>query len=102
MPNSNDHLKKWEDLIDTVDKTTIPMDYISRIYLQFNDGRDPKTFDIESLREQGYNREALEEIIAEVLREEDDDVYALDVFVDVEHVARMAMTETEKLLKNLK
>jgi hypothetical protein len=102
MLADNKHLAQWEELIDAVDKTNIPMHFINRIIIHFIDQSvDPKPVNVLEFRQNGFSNDEIEEILSEIIHESNSSVYAMDFFVDVENVAIEVQRETEKILHKL-
>lgn len=102
MPGTKQQLEQWEELIDAVDKTNIPVSLINRVVINFTDESIPsKNINVQEFRRQGYTDDEIEEIIAEIIHESNSSVYALDFFVDVESVASEVQKETKKILHKL-
>lgn len=96
------YLRQWEELIDAVDKTNIPVSFINRVILNFTDrDLESKTIDVRAFRKQGFSNDEIEDIISQIILDSGSKVYAMEFFVDVENVAIEVQKETEKLLYKL-
>ena len=97
---SDDFLAKWEDLVDNVEKTDVPIECIKRLVIKLKDGKR-RYLNIATLRKKGYYPEELEQVLNDKLAEYDGDIENIDFFVDVEAVAELVQKETDTILGNL-
>ncbi len=92
--------ERWEQIIEDVDKTKIPMEFIKKLVLKLR-GRKQRTINIERMVEAGYDSEEIELAVVEKLQEYDDDMTSIEFILDVEGIANMVQPETDQLLKKL-
>ena len=97
---SDDFLKKWEDLVDNVEKTDVPVECIKRLVIKLKDGKR-RYLNIATLRKKGYDPLELEQVLNDKLSEYDGNIENIDFFVDVEAVAELVQKETDTILGNL-
>jgi len=97
---SDDFLKKWENLVDNVEKTDVPVECIKRLVIKLKDGKR-RYLNIATLRKKGYYPEELEQVLNDKLAEYDGNIENIDFFVDVEAVAELVQKETDTILGNL-
>ena len=97
---SDDFLAKWEDLVDDVEKTDVPVECIKRLVIKLKDGKR-RYLNIATLRKKGYYPEELEQVLNDKLAEYDGEIENIDFFVDVEAVAELVQKETDTILGNL-
>jgi hypothetical protein len=97
---SDDFLKKWEDLVDGVEKTDVPIECIKRLVIKLTDGKR-RYLNISTLRKKGYDPIELEEVLNDKLAEYDGMIENIDFFVDVEAVAEHVQKETDTILGKL-
>lgn len=97
---SDDFLAKWEDLVDDVEKTDVPVECIKRLVIKLKDGKR-RYLNIATLRKKGYYPEELEQVLNDKLAEYDGNIENIDFFVDVEAVAELVQKETDTILGNL-
>ena len=103
MQSDRETLQAWEDLIEAVDKSNIPMKFVNRLTLYFMDVElEPQDIEVRKLRQQGYTDDQIEMIIAEVIKETKSQVYSIEFMVDIENVASEVQHATEQILSNLK
>jgi len=95
-PTEKGFVERWSDIISSVEKTLIPIEYVKRVRVNNTDDETPKTIDIEEMKERGLTRETIESIYYDSLfGEKVDDI---DFYVDINAVARTVQRETNKLL----
>lgn len=91
---------KWEHLIDSVEKTRIPVEFIQKLVLRL-EGRRQRTINIRSLIDQGFDGDEIEETVSRKLEEYDDEMISIDFILDIEGIAKTVQPETDKILRNL-
>jgi len=97
---SPDVFEKWEHIVNDVEKTKIPIEFIKKIILKLN-GRRQRTINIQSLVKQGFDNEEIEEAVTRKLQEYDDEMMGIEFLLDIEGIAETVQPETDKMLKNL-
>lgn len=97
---SEEFLAKWEDLVDGVEKTDVPVECIKRLVIKLKDGKR-RYLNISTLRKKGYDPIELEEVLNDKLAEYDGMIENIDFFVDVEAVAEHVQRETDSILGKL-
>lgn len=101
MQQYNDEfLDRWEHLINEVNKTEVPLEFIKKIVIRLN-GKKQKTINLGTLRKQGLDWEEIETVVTRTLTAYGDTVCDLDFVVDIVSVAELIQPETDKLLKDL-
>lgn len=100
MPLSDEFLEKWEHIIDSVDKTEVPIECIKKVAIKLDGGRR-RYLNMKTLRKQGLDIEEIEAMLNQVLADYGERVKGIDFFVDVESVAEIIQPETDKILNNL-
>lgn len=91
---------KWESIIEDVEKTKIPVEFIHKLVLKL-DGRKQRTINIKSMIEQGFESEEIEEAVSRKLEEYDDQMVGIEFILDIQGIAETVQPETDKILKNL-
>lgn len=91
---------KWEHLIDSVEKTKIPVEFIRKLVLRL-EGRRQRTINIRAMLDQGFEGEEIEEAVSRKLEEYDDSMISIEFILDIEGIAATVQPETDKILKNL-
>lgn len=92
--------EKWEHIVNDVDKTKIPVEFIKKLVLKLKD-RKQRTINIKSLIRQGFDSDEIEEAVTRKLQEFDDDMIGIEFVLDIEGIAKTVQPETDKMLKNL-
>ena len=97
---SEEFLSRWEDLVEGVDKTDVPIDCIKRVVIKLKDGRR-RYLTMSTLRKIGLDPIELEGVLNQKLEEYDKQIQNVDFFVDVDQVADLIQPETDKMLGGL-
>ena len=97
---SPDLFKKWEHLVEGVNKEKIPVEFIKKLMLKMS-GRRKKTINVANLVSQGLDPDEIEEAISSVLDEYDEDIISIEFILDIEGIAEVVQPETDELLKGL-
>lgn len=98
---SPDFLRKWEHIIEDVDKQKIPIEFIKKLIIKTK-GKRQQTVNIKKFLEQGLAPEQIEEAISRKLSEYDDDILSIEFVLNIESIAETVQPETDKLLRNFK
>ncbi len=97
---SEEFLSRWEDLVEGVDKTNVPVECIKRVVIKLKDGRR-RYLNMSTLRKKGLDAYELEGVLDQKLEEYDKDIANVDFFVDVDQVAELIQPQTDKILGGL-
>ena len=100
----DEKLDDWETLIDTIDKTDIPIEFVRNINIMFYtpvDNVDEQDINIQRFRKEGFDDPGLEEIVQEVFNEHQNNIKSVHFYVDVSHVAEVVQLQTNILLKGM-
>jgi hypothetical protein len=100
MQFSNEFLKKWEHIIEEVNKTEIPLECIKKVVVRLH-GKKQRTINLATLKKQGLDMDELEIVLTRTLTELGDEVKDIDFVVDISEVAKILQPETDKLLNGL-
>ncbi len=92
--------QKWESIIDSTEKTKIPVEFIKKLVLKLNKRRQ-RTINIRSMIDQGFDSEEIEEVVTRKLEEYDSEMISIEFVLDIEGIAETVQPETDKILKNL-
>jgi hypothetical protein len=92
--------EKWEHIVEDVDKTKIPVEFIHKLVLKLKRRRQ-RTINIRSMIRQGFTNEDIEEIVSRKLEEFDDEMSGIEFILDIEGIANAVQPETDKMLRNL-
>jgi len=94
------YLDQWEEIINAVDKTHIPMRLINRIAIN-SDVEVKNEINVMDLRRLGYNEDLIKEIVSETILELETSAETLDYFLDVDYIAKTAQVHTDLILREL-
>ena len=92
--------KKWQDIVNDVDKKEVPIDVLQHIPVQLIDGTSI-TINIRELIDDGQNPQEIEQLLDEKFNQLDQYIKNVDFFVDIEKVVKTVQPETDKVLKGL-
>lgn len=93
--------QKWEHIVDEVDKTKIPVEFIKKLVLKL-DGRRQRTINIKSLFKQGLDSDEIELAVVRKLEEYDHEMIGIEFVLDIENIAETVQPTTDELLKLVK
>jgi hypothetical protein len=97
---SPDFLKKWEHIIDDVDKQKIPVEFIKKLVIKLQ-GKKQQTINIKKFLDQGLEPEQIEEAVSKRLYDLDDQILSVEFVLNLESIAETVQPETDKLLNKL-
>jgi len=97
---SPDFIKKWEHILEDVEKRKIPVEFIKKLVIKLQ-GKRQQTINIKKFLEQGLEPEQVEEAISRKLQEMDELITGVEFILDVENVAKVVQPETDRLLSKL-
>jgi Asp-tRNA(Asn)/Glu-tRNA(Gln) amidotransferase B subunit len=97
---TDDFHKRWEEIIDQVDKDHIPMHCVKKVIFRTT-SRKQKTINIKNLRSKGLNNDIIESMVDTYIKENEHDITSMEFVLDVEAVATVLQPETDKLLKGM-
>ena len=97
---SEEFLSRWEDLVEGVEKSDVPIECIKRVVIKLKDGRR-RYLNMSTLRKKGLDTYELEGVLNQKLEEYDRDIANVDFFVDVDQVAELIQPQTDKILGGL-
>lgn len=97
---SPEFLKKWEHILQDVDKNKIPLEFIKKFIIRL-ERRRQHTINVERLLKQGLEPHVIEEVVSRKLIELDDLVVGIEFTLNVESIAEAVQPETDKLLNGL-
>ena len=79
---SPEFLKKWEHILDDVDKQKIPVEFIKKLIIKLQ-GKKQQTINIEKFLDQGLTPEQIEEAISRKLMELDEFIVSVEFILNV-------------------
>lgn len=97
---SPDHLSKWEQLLESVEKKHVPVQFIKKIIIKML-GKKQQTINIQNLLKQGLEPEEVEEVVSRKLYELDPMIVSVEFILNVETIADVVQPETDKILGKL-
>jgi hypothetical protein len=100
MQLSDDFVAKWEHIISSVQKTSVPIECIKKVIMKL-DGRRRKTINFQTLKRQGLAIDEIEMLLNRQLEELGEEVIDLEFIVDVTAVAQIVQPETNRILNGL-
>lgn len=100
MHHDHDFLKKWEQIVNEVDKDHCPIECVKKVIFRTSD-RKQKTINIQQLRKQGFDNDSIENAVSAFINENDGYIASMELVLDVEAVAEIIQPETDKLLKGI-
>lgn len=97
---SPDNLSKWEQLLESVDKKHVPIQFIKKIIIKML-GKKQQTINIQNLLKQGLEPEEVEEVVSRKLYELDPMIVSVEFILNVQTIADVVQPETDKMLGKL-
>lgn len=92
--------KKWQEIVNDVDKKEVPIDLLQAISVLLIDGTTIN-INVKELIENDHNPAEIEAMLDEKFNELDSYIKTVDFFVDIDSVVSKVQPETEKVLKGL-
>lgn len=100
MQLDHDFLKKWEQIVNDVDKDHCPISCVKKVVFKTSD-RKQKTINLRTLRRQGFDNDSIEAAVTQFINENEEAISSMELVLDVEAVAEIVQPETDKLLKGI-
>lgn len=100
-----DRLKEWEQLINDVDKSDIPLRFVGSIKIVFREpvnGSNKTNISVHQMRMNDMSDEEIEERVEDFLAMHKENIKTVNFYVDVELVATIVEHHTDTLLKGTK
>lgn len=97
---SPDFIKKWEHILEDVEKNKVPVQFIKKLVIKLQ-GKKQQTINIQRFLSQGLDPEQIEEAVSRKLHELDDQINSVEFILDVQTIADTVQPETDQYLKNL-
>ena len=95
----DDFLKRWEDIVNAVDKDHCPITCVKKVIFLTQKGQ--KTNNIRNLRRQGIDEDSIEQAVSSFIESNETTIKSMELVLDVEAVAGIIQPETDKLLKDM-
>ena len=100
MQLTEDWLKRWEEVIEQVDKDHVPIECVKKVIFRITGGKQ-KTINLRRLKEQGLDGDAVHDLVDKFVQENSEFITNMEFVLDIEAVAQLLQPETDNLLKNL-
>jgi len=97
---SPDFFDKWEHILEDVEKSRIPIQFIKKLILKL-EGKKQQTINIQKFLSQGLDPDQVEEAISRKLDEMDHIIVSIEFILNIETIAEVVQPETDKLLQKL-
>lgn len=97
---SPEFLKKWEHIIEDVDKQKIPVEFIKKLVIKL-EGKRQQTINIKRFLDQGLEPSQIEEAVSRKLLEYDNQIVSVEFVLNIESIAEIVQPETDRLLGKL-
>jgi len=95
-----DDFEKWELVLNDVNKDTIPLNCVKKIFFKLKGGKQ-KTINLKKLRDSGLELEEIEIVVTRSMFDLQKDIVNMDFVIDVQTVADHIQPLTNKLLEKL-
>ena len=100
MQLTDDLLKKWEDIIDQVDKDHVPIECVKKIIFRIAGGKQ-KTINLRRLKDTGLDTDEIHNVVDRYVQEHSDNIVNMEFVLDIQAVAELLQPETDKLLQGI-
>lgn len=97
---SPDFLSKWEHILEDVEKSRVPVQFVKKIVVRMV-GKKQHTINIQQLFKQGLSPDEVEEVISRKLNELDPLINSFEFVLNLESIAETVQPETDRLLGKL-
>lgn len=97
---SPEFIKKWEHILEDVEKQKIPVQFIKKIIVKL-EGKRQQTINIEKFLSQGLDPDQIEDAVGRKLHELDDQISTVEFILNVQNIADTVQPETDRLLGKL-
>jgi len=98
---SPEFIKKWEHILEDVEKQKIPVEFIKKLIIKMK-GKRQQTVNVKKFLDQGLDPDQIEAAISKKLHEMDDEINSVEFVLNVESIAETVQPETDRLLNSLK
>ena len=97
---SPDFIKKWEHILEDVEKQKIPIEFIKKLVIKMRNKRQ-QTINVKKFLDQGLDPDQIEAAVSKKLAEMDDEIQSVEFVLNVESIAETVQPETDRLLNKL-
>lgn len=103
---SPEFIKKWEHILEDVEKQKIPVQFLKKIVVKMtggtnSGGKKQHTINIERFLNQGLSPDQIEDAVGRKLHELDEDIASVEFVLNVQNIAETVQPETDRLLGKL-
>jgi citrate lyase beta subunit len=95
-----EYIKKWESILEDVEKSRVPIQFIKKIVLKMV-GKKQHTINVKNLLKQGLDPAEIEDVITRKMDELDPLITSIEFVLNVETIAETVQPETDRLLSKL-
>ena len=95
-----DPIKRWESIVNSVDKETVPIEVIKKVVFKLQGGKQ-KTLNLEKLRKNGAEVEELYSILDRYVYENEEHIRNMDFVLDVPNIIEILKEESDEILKGI-
>jgi uncharacterized membrane protein YheB (UPF0754 family) len=97
---TDDLLRRWEEVVASVDKDHVPIECVKKVVFRFAGGRQ-KTINLRRLRGSGADSEQISDILDRFVQAHATEINNMEFVLDIEAVAELLQPEIDKLLKGI-
>ena len=98
---SPDFIKKWEHILEDVEKQKIPIEFIKKLVIKMRNKRQ-QTINVKKFLDQGLDPDQIEAAVSKKLAEMDDEIQSVEFVLNLDSIAETVQPETDRLLNSLK
>lgn len=96
----DDQLAHWKELLQTVNKETVPLNCVKKVTLKLKQGKT-KTINIDRLRKEHLDIEEIGEVLSSKLITLSSEIVDIDYVIDVERVREIIQPITDEILDSI-
>lgn len=97
---TEDFLTQWDNIVSSVDKHHIPINFVKKVVFRTVEKRQ-KTINLERLRNQGFDNDSIEAVVEEYIKTNEEVIHSMEFVLDIKSVADTIQPETDRLLKDM-
>lgn len=101
MTPTPEYIRKWEHILEDIDKSKIPIQFIKKFVCKL-EGKKQHTINVDTLIKQGLEPEEIEEVVTRKLDELDDILLRFEIILNVASVADIVQSATNEMLDRAK
>ena len=100
MQLTEEFLKRWEEIVNQVDKEHIPIECVKKIIIRISGGKQ-KTINLRRLKDQGLQSDEIHDVVDRYVQANSDNITNMEFVLDIQAVAELLQPETDKLLQDI-